>query len=160
MKSFFKLLFFGVSDAPCMVLRKPDNDDTVKVQFGFSLSLLFLSTFFGLPLLSRRLWGWAAAMFALSTVQIWKTVNRFSLMLSAIDLNQIETAMQTDFWDNAVEWSLLTGSVLLAFKGNEWTVKNLLKKGWRFTDPDNALVQKAAAKWKLSKHFLKKTDTL
>ena len=81
-------------------------------------------------------------------------------MLSAIDLNQIETAMQTDFWDNAVEWSLMTGYVLLAFKGNEWTVKNLLKKGWRFTDPDNALVQKAAAKWKLSKHFLKKTDTL
>ena len=160
MKSFFKMLFFGVSDAPCMILRSPDGGDTVKAQFGFSLSLLFLSTFFGLPLLSRRLWGWAAAMFALSSVQIWKTVDRFSQMLSAADLGQMEAAMQTDFWDNAVEWSLLAGSVLLAFKGNEWTVKNLLKKGWRFTDPDNALVQKAAAEWKLSKHFLKKKDTL
>ncbi len=160
MKSFFKMLFFGVSDAPSMVLQNPDGRNTVKVQFGFSLSLLFLSTFFGLPLLSRRLWGWAAAMFALSTVQIWRMVSRFSMMLSAADLAQIETAMQTDFLDDAAEWSLLICSVVLAFKGNEWTAKNLLKKGWRFTDPDDALVQKAAARWKLSKHWLKKAKPL
>lgn len=158
MKNFFKILFFGTSDEPSMLLQKDGKGECVKAQAGFSWSLLFLSTFFGLPLLSRRLWGWAALMFALSTAEIVGIVRRLTALLQVVDISQIETAMRTSFWDDAVEYTLLLGSVVLAFKGNEWTVRNLLKKGWRFVNPDDEVVQKAAAKWRLSKHYLKKTE--
>ncbi len=155
MKNFLKILFFGTSDEPSLELQKDGKGDCVKAQVGFSWSLLLLSTFFGLPLLSRRLWGWAAVMFGLSTVEIFGIVRRFSALLQVTDISQIETAMRMNPLDNAVENALLVCSVVLAFKGNEWTVRNLLKKGWRFVNPDDALVQKAAAKWHLSKHYLK-----
>ena len=154
MKNFFKILFFGTSDEPSMLLQKDGRGECVKAQAGFSWSLLFLSTFFGLPLLSRRLWGWAALLFALSTAEIVGIVRRLTALLQVVDISQIETAMRTSFWDDAVEYTLLLGSVVLAFKGNEWTVKNLLNKGWKFADPEDALVRKAADKWRLPKHFL------
>lgn len=157
MKNFFKILFFGTSDEPSMLLQKDGRGECVKAQVGFSWSLLLLSTFFGLPLLSRRLWGWAVVMFALSTVEIFGIVRRLTALMQVVDISQIETAMRTSFLDDAVENALLVCSVILAFKGNEWTVRNLLKKGWRFVNPDDELVRKAAAKWRLSKHYLKKS---
>ncbi len=152
MKNFFKILFFGTSDEPTMALHK--GKETVKVPFGFSWSLLLLSTFFGMPLLSRRLWGWAAVMFGLSSAEIFGIVRRLSALFEISDLSQIDEALQMSVWDNAVENGLLACSVVLAFKGNEWTVKNLLNKGWKFADPEDALVRKAADKWRLPKHFL------
>ena len=50
---------------------------------------------------------------------------------------------------------MLACAVLLAFKGNEWAVKRLLKKGWRFSDVSDPAVRAAVKKGKISKHYLK-----
>lgn len=155
MKDFLKLIFFGISKSPKLEMISPDNDETKEMPFGFSLQFLLFSNLFGLPLFFKRMWGWAWLMFFLSTAQFYLFFMRLSAILSAMKVQDYYAVPESDPMDTVLTLALFVLAVLLAFKGNEWAVKGLLKKGWRFVKPDQEIVKKAAIKWKLSKHDLK-----
>lgn len=155
MKDFLKLIFFGISNSPRLEMISPENDETKQMPFGFNFQFLVFSGLFGLPLFFKRMWGWAWLMFSLSTVQFYLFIKHLSEILSAMKVQDYYALPQNDSADAALTFLLFLLAVLLAVKGNEWAVRGLLKKGWRFAHPDQDIVKKAAAKWKLSKHDLK-----
>lgn len=155
MKNFLKLIFFGISNSPKLEMVNPANGEKKQMPFGFNVQFLVFSNLFGLPLFFKRMWGWAWLMFFLSTAQFWLFFKRLSAILSAMKVQDYYALPQSDPADTALTSVLFVLAVLLAVKGNEWAVKGLLKKGWRFVQPDQEAVKKAAAKWKLSKHDLK-----
>ena len=157
MKDFLKLIFFGISKTPKMELFNPDTGEKKGMTFGFNSQILLLGSFFGLPLFFKRLWGWAWGVFALSSVQLYLFYRHFSSVLSARTVEEYEAAMNkaSSPAEDAIGWALIAVLILLSVKANQWAVERLLKKGWRFTNPQDPLVRKAVEKWKISKHYLK-----
>ncbi len=155
MKDFLKLIFFGVVKTPKLEMFRPSDGEKKSMAVGFSLQILLVGGFFGLPLFFKRLWGWAWLLFFLCTVQFVSFYLRLKEILSASTPEDYYALRETDPIDSAAGLLLLVFTVLLAFKGNEWAVKRLLKKGWRFSDVSDPSVLAAAKKWKISKHYLK-----
>ena len=156
MKDFLKLIFFGISKTPKLEMYRPANGEKKEMTAGFNWQILLIGGFFGLPLFFKRLWGWAWLMFSLSTFQFVGFYLRMKRILAASTVEEYYALQsQSDPLGSAVSFILLLFTVLLAFKGNEWAVKRLLKKGWRFTDVADPSVQAAVKKWKISKHYLK-----
>ena len=155
MKDFLKLIFFGIVKTPKLEMFRPDTGEKKQMAFGFNLQILLIGGFFGLPVFFKRLWGWAWLMFCLSTAQFVSFYLRVKQLLSATTPEEYYAFQESDPIDSAAGVLLLVCAVLLAFKGNEWAVKRLVKKGWRFTDVSDPAVRAAAKKWKISKHYLK-----
>lgn len=158
MKDFLKLIFFGISKSPKMEMVDPDTGEKLKMTFGFNFQILLLGSFFGLPLFFKRLWGWAWGVFLVSAFQMYMFYGQFRSIMSARTVEEYEAAVNraASPVEQAVGWALVAVLLLLSVKANQWAVERLLKKGWRFENPSDPLVQKAAKKWKLSKHYLKR----
>ena len=156
MKDFLKLIFFGVTKSPKLHLFNPNTGEKVEMATGFNLQILLLGSFFGLPLFFKRLWFWAWALFCLSTVQFFFAYHKIQQILAATTVAEYETIMQqtADPIDTVIGYLLIAAVVLLSFKGNQWAVERLLKKGWRFENVSDPLVRDAVKKWKISKHYL------
>lgn len=155
MKDFLKFIFLGIVKTPKLEMVRDFNGEKKEMPTGFNWQFLLLGGFFGLPLFFKRLWGWAWLMFALSTVQVVSFYLRLKQLLTATTVEEYYAFQETDPIDSAAGLLLLLFAVLLAFKGNEWAVKRLLKKGWRFVNVSDPTVVQAVQKWKISKHFLK-----
>lgn len=156
MKDFLKLIFFGISKSPKLEMFRPATGEKKAMTVGFNWQILLVGGFFGLPLFFKRLWLWAWLMFSLSTFQFVNFYLRMKRILSASTVEEYYALRtQSDPVDTIVSYVLAAFAVLLAFKGNEWAVKRLLKKGWRFKNVSDPQVQTAVKKWKISKHYLK-----
>ena len=155
MKDFLKLIFFGIVKTPKLEMFQPSTGEKKQMASGFDLQILLVGGFFGLPVFFKRLWGWAWLMFCLSTAQFVSFYLHVKQLLSATTPEEFYAFQESDPIDSAAGILLLLCAVLLAFKGNEWAVKRLLKKGWRFTNVSDPAVQAAVKKWKISKHYLK-----
>ena len=162
MKDFLKLIFLGVTKSPKLRLFNPDTGEKIKMAMGFDLQTLLLGSFFGLPLFFKRLWMWAWALFCLSTIQFFFLYHKVQQILAATTVTEYETIMQQadDPIDTAVSYLLIATVVVLSVKGNQWAVERLLKKGWRFEEVSDPLVQEAVKKWKISKHYLISPDVV
>lgn len=158
MKDFLKLIFFGISNAPVLEMVDPDGAEKKKMATGFSWSILLVGGFFGLPLFFKRLWGWAWLMFGLTTVQFVSFYLQVKRILAATTVEEYYALQQGDPVDSAAGILLLVCAVYLAFKGNRAAVMRLLKKGWRFANPNDPVVAAAVKKWKISKHYLKPAE--
>ena len=157
MKGFLKFIFLGTLNTPELQMFNPDNGEKKKMATGFSLQILFFGSFFGLPLFFKRLWGWAWGLFLLSTVQFVFFYKLVCRILSATTVAEYEAAMQrtSDPVESAIGYLLIAALCVLSVNGNRWAVEHLLKKGWRFENPDDPLVKQCAKKWNISKHYLK-----
>lgn len=103
-----------------------------QVKVGWSWTLLFFSSFFGLPLFLRRLHVWGAIELALWIVYVIGLALPNDVLVSGIFLIQLGL------------------SIWLAIKGNEMTAKNYLENGWVFADADNDATKVARLNWGLS----------
>lgn len=112
----------------------PHNGSTKDVKVGWSWMLFLFSSFFGLPLFVRGLYGWGIAFLFISICQV---VILF-------------TARNPGAAGSSVSFAMLVISVVLAARGNEFTGKSLLKKGWKFYNPDSPEVARAKLKWRLA----------
>ncbi len=161
MKDFFKLIFFGVTKTPKLEMFNPANGERKSMAANtFSLNVLLVGGFFGLPLFFKRLWGWAWLMFALTTVQLVSFYVKLTQILNAATPEEYYAFTESSPADDAAGTALLVLTVLLSFKADKWAVERLLKKGWRFERPDDKTVVAAAEKWGISKHYLKPVETV
>ena len=160
MKDFLKLIFFGVTKSPKLILINPDTGEKIEMTTGFNLQILLLGSFFGLPLFFKRLWTWAWALFGLSTVQFFFFYQQLKQILSVTTIAEYEAIMQQadNPADTVIGYVLIALLVLLSIKGNQWAVENLLKKGWRFENVSDAVVRDTVKKWKISKRYLTPTE--
>lgn len=156
MKDFLKLIFFGMTKSPKLKMFNPDTGEKAEMTMGFNLQILLLGSFFGLPLFFKRLWGWAWTLFLLSSVELYSFYTQVQRILSATTVDEYEAAMSrtSDPIESLLSYLLIIFVVVLSVKGNQWAVERLLKKGWRFENPDDATVKEAVKKWKISKYFL------
>ncbi len=112
-------------------LQDPVSGQIRRIKVGFSWTLLFFASWFGVPLLSRGLFGLGLAFVALCLIgMIAGHLELASITLSALALQ-------------------LVGSIWLGVKGNEITAKHYLSKGWRLRDPTSHAAQVAIHKWHL-----------
>lgn len=155
MKNFLMLIFFGVTKSPKIWLVNPETGERKGMSFGFNLQILLVGGFFGLPLFFLRLWNWAWGLFLLSSVQFYYSYLHIQQVLSATTVAEYEAALQrtSDPIEKAVGALLVIGVAVLSVKGNQWATEHLLKKGWRFENLSDPLVEKAVKKWKISKHY-------
>ena len=160
MKDFLKFIFLGIVKTPKLAMIQSKTNEQKEMPTGFNWQFLLLGGFFGLPLFFKRLWGWAWLMFFLSTVQFISFYLRLTQLLSATTVEEYYAFQESDPIDSAAGLLLLLFAALLAFKGNEWAVKRLLKKGWRFVNVSDPTVVHWSKKWKISKHFLKSQTNL
>lgn len=161
MKDFLKLIFFGVVKTPKLEMFNPVNGERKSVSSNsFDLTVLLVGGFFGLPLFFKRLWGWAWLMFALTTVQLLSFYEKLKQVLNAATPEDYYAFTESSLADDAAGAALLVLSVLLSFKANKWAVERLLKKGWRFERPEDKAVVAAVKKWHISKHCLKRSETV
>lgn len=109
-----------------------------KVKIGFSWTLFFWTHLFALPLFIRRVYPWAFGIAALAVFVLlmdpYKTACYYPAgsMLSYHELGGV---------------IIFVLSFYLGFCGNEITARHYLKNGYRFAEPDSALVILAKAKW-------------
>ncbi len=148
-KDFFKFVLWGSIKTDQFKMINPYNGDEKKMAFGFNWQILLFGGFFGLPLFFKRLWGWAWFMFLLSSIQFFNFYVRLKQILSASTLQDFSSFGRPDPVDAITEILLLACSVLLAFKGNEWSVKRLLEKGWEFENKNDPNIKKVVQKWKI-----------
>ncbi|MFG1344928.1 hypothetical protein V5F59_08545 [Xanthobacter autotrophicus DSM 431] len=117
------------------VLKNPRTGELKEVKVGFSFVLFFFSALFGLPLFLRGLYRLGAFM------AIWRV---FVIVMSVLPGEETRAALASLFL------MLDTGLIVwLGLKGNEYTAKNLLEKGWVFAKPDSLEAQFAMSRWKI-----------
>lgn len=117
-----------------VTFRNPRNNDLTQVKVGWSWTLLFFSSFFGLPLFLRKLNVWGTVL-----LLIWAA----SLIVPRMTSSAVEQAALLLIF-SVIEVGL---SIWLAIKGNEITAKNYLDLGWQILDPPGDIVSHAKSKW-------------
>lgn len=136
-------------------LVSPDGKSSVSLSARFNWSLLLSSSVFGYPLLRLRLWDWAAAMFALSSLDIWLSVKKlmttWDLALSG-NVAALENMEESSF-EHVLSALLLIGSAWLGAYGHSLCCKRLMVKGWRFRDPEDPAARAAVAKWRIPERY-------
>ncbi len=136
-----------------IVLINKAEQRVAKVKVGFSWTLLFWTCLFALPLFIRRVYPWA---FGIAALQLLAFILERQFSFVGIDY-PFFTCETTNFcplnlytyhliykWSGLITFAL---SVYLGFRGNEITARYYLKNGYRFAEPDSALVALAKTKW-------------
>lgn len=111
-------------------LKNTTTGDIVQVKVGWSWTLFFFSSIFGIPLFLRKLHLWGCVFLGLCG---------FNMLIFYIDPISF---MLSQF--------VIIGMVIwFAIRGNEMTAKNLLKRGYEFVDPEGDVARFAKARWGL-----------
>ena len=116
-----------------ITMKNPKTGELKDVKVGWSWTLFFFSSFFGLPLFLRKLNIWGGVAFALCSLSLFS-------MLSGRTIEAL-------FFDLMIMIANLGLSIFLAIKGNEFTAKNYIENGWMFVESDSDLVKMAKVKW-------------
>ena len=115
-------------------MRNEETGEIKEVGIGWSWTLFLFAGFFGVPLFLRRMNNWGQLMLAFSLIQI-------TMLFVENDRAQSVS--------DAAALLMLAFSVFLAIRGNEFTAKALLRKGWEFSDDDD-VTRYAKSKWSLA----------
>lgn len=123
--------------------RHPVTGQVRMVKIGWSWTMFFFSTFWGIIWFIRGLMDFGWTIVAINVIG----VSMFSIEIAA--------ALQKNF--ALVTFTALGGWVLglgqfgfgiwAGIKGNEVTAKRYLKKGYELIDPNNDIVKYAKMKW-------------
>ncbi len=110
-------------------MKNPDTGNVKEVKIGWSWTLFFFASFFGLPLFLRKLDYLGMVFLVLSIIL---QVANFSKMIPLF----------------LICW-IITGAlaIWMAVEGNEMTGKNYLANGWLFADPESESTKFAKGKW-------------
>ncbi len=119
-----------------VTLEHPETGEIRQVPTGFAWMLFLFAGVLGVPLFLRRLPFWGAAILAL-----WLVNLLFVKLADGPAVVMEESAVFAIFF-------LL--QLWLGFHGNKITVRTYLRRGWTFTDPDDALTQQLKARWRLA----------
>ncbi|MDE1571182.1 hypothetical protein [Aquabacter sediminis] len=117
-------------------LINPRTGELKAIKVGFSWTLFLFAGFFGIPLMLRKLYGWAALFLAISLLSPF-----------AMDLASAETDREVFIAVTLSFGFQLAALLIIAIKGNELTAKRLIDKGWTFANPDSLETQLAKRKW-------------
>ena len=117
-------------------LINPRTGELKAIKVGFSWTLFLFAGFFGIPLMLRKLYGWAALFLAISLLSPF-----------AMDLANAETDREVFIAFTLSFGFQLAALLIIAIKGNELTAKRLIDKGWTFASPDSLETQLAKRKW-------------
>jgi len=113
-----------------MVALRNKTTGKIKLQkIGWSWTCLFFSCALGIPLLTRRLYGWALIMVAFWVINFYVEDDDLTIFILIAEL-------------------IL--SVVLAVNANRMAGKNYLETGWEFSEPNSAEATVARQKWGLS----------
>lgn len=117
-------------------LINPRTGELKAIKVGFSWTLFLFAGFFGIPLMLRKLYGWAALFLAISLLSPF-----------AMELANAETDREVFIAFTLSFGFQLTALLIIAIKGNELTAKRLIDNGWTFANPDSLETQLAKRKW-------------
>jgi len=120
--------------AVIVTLKNPNSGDIKQVKVGWSWTLFLFSAFFGLPLFLRKLHTIGFIFLAL-----WL----LNFVISSF-IQSSEEALISYLILQAIFLGLI---IWMGIKGNELTAKNLLEKGWTFSNVDSDEVKFAKGKW-------------
>ena len=126
-----------------------------KVKVGFSWVCLFWLWLFAIPLFIRRIYPWAfgilVAQLVLYALDYRHGYHDFERLYLHCWVNSTETCSigwQTfhfvNKWGGMITFLL---SVYFGFRGNEITARYYLKNGYKFAEPDMAIVKVAKMQW-------------
>ncbi len=119
---------------PLVYLKNSATEEIESIKIGFNFVLFFFGVyFFGILFFFRKLQNWGI----------------FCLIFDLIALFIIGTA-KNDQITNLLNLFVFCLSLYIGFKGNELTVKGLLKNGYEFVDPESDNVKLAKRKWGIS----------
>ncbi len=131
-------LHTSMGDTMKIMLHNPRTGALKSIKVGFSWTLLLFSSFFGVPLFMRGLYGWAI-FFLVKPI-----VSTFIFYGMHFPTKDADTAATVLSW--IIELGL---ALFIAIKGNKFTALNMLGKGWTFASPDAIETQFAKRKWGL-----------
>lgn len=155
MKAFLKFIFFGISKGPGVEVFNPETDERLALRVGFNMQFFLFSSLLGIPLFLKGMWKWGLFMFAVSYMDFYFRYQKMKALYNAMNYRQLEVLDVDSPAEGLIAALMIVCSVLLGIKGNEWRGKELLKKGWRFVNPEHEMAKKAVKKWKLSRHYLR-----
>lgn len=101
--------------AKVIKMTNPKTNETKNIKLGWSWILFLFSGFFGIPLFLRKLNKLGMIFFVFC-------VTIFILPPELM---------------NVVSFVLMCLQIWVSIKGNEITIKNYLKLGWEFSEPDS-----------------------
>lgn len=131
-----------------VILQHPITKETKSVKVGFSFVLFFFSFMsYGIPLFLRGLHHLGAVVAGLALL--------FAVgILSQPTVIDVLIAL---FFCGLIMFGI---ELWLGIKGNEMTVKNYLRKGWKFIEPDSVATKSARYKWGLPEISEQQADSL
>lgn len=120
-----------------MVLFKNENTGEMKeVKLGFSWTILFFGTFFGIPFFLRKLYAIGAAIIVANLV--YGAVMQYTFESGDLGL-------ASSFY-----LGYTVANVVLAFIGNKLGAKKLVELGFKIVEKDETRRSFIKAKWELS----------
>ena len=115
-----------------VTMKNPATGELKRIKIGFSWVLFLFSTFLGIPLFLRKLYMLGALMVGWNLLELLGTPSDPQLA-GAYVLIQVVTQLGLMIW--------------LGLKGNEYTAKNYLERGWQLTQPDAVETRYALQVW-------------
>jgi hypothetical protein len=124
-----------------VTLRNKNTGEIRSQQIGWSWTCLFFSFFFGIPLFTRKLYGWGAVMALLALLQegtvqeARQGVHQYSASGAyvLIILNLLPTVL----------------AIVFAATANRMAGRKYLRHGWEFAEPNSEAARIAQQKWGL-----------
>ena len=122
-----------------VILKHKNTGELKELNIGWSWSLLFLSSLFGLPLFLRNLNFHGTCLLVLSVMAYladWSAL----LPASSEGLQVVQ---------GLIALATVLYSFFMALRGNRLTGINMLANGWEFCELDRTGAEHARGKWQL-----------
>ena len=116
-----------------VALQDPRTGEIRSVKIGWSWTLYFFASFFGIPLFRRKLHMWGAIMLVSGGFWFSRAIYHSNDPYEGVGLLMFLASQGVHIY--------------LAAKGNELTAKNLLLEGWVFVKPESLEAIEAKRRW-------------